>query len=73
MSATTNDQGATLAPIESGTVYPLPNFQVRTGLKATALRSARRNGLKVRYLGGRGFVRGEDFLDFLSSHGKDTK
>lgn len=63
----------TLGPIESGTVYPLPDFKARSGLGTAALRTARRDGLVVKYIGGRAYIRGEDFLSFIAVHGKDEK
>ncbi len=56
-----------LAPIEAGATYPLPIFQQRSGLGKDAMRAARRNGLKVIRLGGRAFVRGSDFSEFLNA------
>ena len=56
-----------LAPIEDGVTYPLDEFQRRSGLGRHALRQARRQGLKVRRLGGRAFVCGGDFNLFLAS------
>lgn len=57
---------ATLGPIERGVVYPLGDFQTRVGWGRHAMRAARRRGLRVRYEGGRGFVRGDDFHDYLT-------
>ncbi|MBC7854689.1 MAG: hypothetical protein IAF94_14750 [Pirellulaceae bacterium] len=62
-----------LGPIEPGIVYPLEEFQARSGLGRTAMRSARKSGLKVRYTGGRGFVKGEWFCEWLEANGKETK
>ncbi len=47
--------------------YMLSEFQKRTGMKRDAMRTARRAGLKVRYLHGRGFVLGSDWLAYLES------
>lgn len=46
-------------------VYALADFRRRTGLGAWALRQARRNGLRVRKCGGRSFVIGADWLEYL--------
>ena len=51
--------------IDADQVYSLGEFRRRTGMGVWALRSARKRGLKVRYTGGRGFVCGQDFLEFL--------
>lgn len=60
-------------PIESGAVYPIADFRARTGLGTAALRIARREGLRVRYLAGRAFIRGEDFIRYLDTNAKDSK
>ena len=46
-------------------IYPLAEFQDLTGLTDSAMRSARRRGLRVRRCGKRAFVWGQDFLDYL--------
>lgn len=57
--------------IKSGEVlsngaYTLPDFQDRTGLGRDAMRAARRKGLRVIRLHNRVFIRGSDWLDYLS-------
>ena len=51
--------------IQRGTAYPLSTFQKASGLRTAAMRSLRRKGLKVHYIGGRAYVLGDDFVDFL--------
>jgi hypothetical protein len=51
-------------------LYPLDEFIALTRLKRTALRTARQNGLNIRYVGGRGFVLGRDFQDYVAKRGK---
>ncbi len=51
-------------------VYPLPVFEQMTGLGKAALRSARRAGLMVRYVSGRGWVLGRDWIDFVVEQGQ---
>lgn len=47
-------------------VYSLNEFKARTGLGSAAVRTARRNGLRVIRPGSRyGFVIGSDFIDYL--------
>jgi len=53
--------------ISADRVYPLPVFKTLAGLGDHALRTARRNGLKVTYAGRRGFVRGSDWLEYLAT------
>ena len=54
-----------LGPIQPGTLYPLPAFKRITGFGNHAMRTARRNGLRVRYLSGRAFVHSDDFYAHL--------
>ncbi|MFM7166083.1 MAG: hypothetical protein ACKO3T_12650 [Planctomycetaceae bacterium] len=56
---------AALRPISVSEVYPLPTFMQATGWGRHALTQARRAGLKTVKVGGRCFVRGVDFRDFL--------
>lgn len=55
-----------LGPIQAGTTYPMQLFMRRSGLGRYALTQMRQRGLKVIRSGGRAFVRGEDFNEFLS-------
>jgi len=64
--ATKPAHAAHAGTIRAEDIYTLAEFQRRTGLKEWALRQARRSGLKVIYLHGRGFLRGSDWLDYLS-------
>ena len=73
MASATVLQRPTLGPVEPEILYPLSDLQARTGLGAAALRTARRAGLKVRYTGGRGYVKGADFIDYVEQHGKSEK
>jgi hypothetical protein len=59
------------APIEPDVAYPLGNFQQRTGYGDSAMRAARRAGLRVIYLHKRCFVLGSDFIEYLKSNGAD--
>jgi len=54
------------------TIYPLTEFQARTGLTDSAMRAARRRGLPVLRSGKRAFVWGQDFLDFLKGKNAET-
>jgi hypothetical protein len=60
---------ATPAPgiIDPAAVYTLAELQARTKLGTWALRSLRRRGLRVIRFGGRGFVRGADFIAAIES------
>ena len=51
--------------IEPGVMFTLDEIKRRSKLGEWALRTARRNGLRVIYTGGRAFVRGQDFVEYL--------
>ncbi len=51
--------------IQPGVVYPLADFQQVSKFGKHAMRTARRKGLRVRYVGGRAFVSGDDFISYL--------
>ncbi len=61
MKATESESGEILKDAS----YTLSDFSKRVGLKRDALRSARRNGLKVIYQHNRAFIRGRDWLSYL--------
>ena len=46
-------------------VYPLAEFMQRARLDKSAMRTARRRGLRVRYVGRRGYVSGAEWQRFL--------
>ncbi len=48
-------------------IVPLPELAKRLGLGPSALRAARRQGLKVRRIGRRKFILGRDLVAFLES------
>ncbi len=60
-------------PLIPGTLYTLQDFQAATGMKKTALRTARERGLKVRYVGNRGFILADDFLEYVQAEGKESE
>jgi hypothetical protein len=62
-----------LAAIRSDEQYPLELFERMVGLGRAAVREARRHGLKVEYLHGRCFVRGQAWLDYCEQQAKGTK
>lgn len=64
-SATPSRQQPRLGTIQANAAYPLPVFSRLTGMKATALRSARRAGLRVCDAGGRRWIIGSDWLAYL--------
>ncbi|QDU15486.1 hypothetical protein CA11_33110 [Gimesia maris] len=55
--------------IDQGKVYTIERFMEVTGIKRFALDTARRNGLKVRKVGRRCFIYGQDFIDHLLTPG----
>jgi len=54
-----------LQPIEMTKIYPLGVFEEHSGLGKHSLRSMRRAGLRTIKAGGRTFIRGCDFHEFL--------
>lgn len=56
-----------LGTISDAETYPLPLFQRLTGLSSWALRQAKRNGLPVKTVGRRKYVRGADWNAYLSA------
>lgn len=48
-------------------IVPLAELDARLGLGPSAIRTARRQGLKVRRIGRRKFVLGRDLIAFLES------
>lgn len=56
-----------LGTISDDTTYPLSVFQKTAGIGKHALSQLRRKGLRIIRTGGRAFVRGKDFSNFLST------
>ena len=73
MAGATVLQRPALGPIEPHILYPLADLQARSGMGVGALRTARRQGLKVLYTAGRGYVMGRDFIAYIESVAKPTK
>jgi hypothetical protein len=65
---TTNPE--TPGVIHEGALYTLAEIQQRLQLGQAALREARRQGLRIRRIGKRGFVLGEDVIRFVKEAGK---
>ena len=59
--------------IDPDCLYPLPNAKAILGWGAHAMRLARRNGLVVKYIAGRGYVKGSDIIEHIEEHGKTSK
>ena len=53
--------------IREDEIIPLPELAKRLGLGQSAMRAARRQGLKVRRIGRRKFILGRDLVAFLES------
>lgn len=53
--------------VSSNESYTLDELKRRVGLKDAALRTARKNGLAVHYVSGRGFVLGRDWIAYIVS------
>jgi len=59
-----------LGEIRGDSVYTLDEIKKRLGLGIAAMRSARRQGLRVRRVGRRAFVLGRDVVAFLEAVGE---
>lgn len=60
-------------PIVAGETYTLDEFKARSRWSAGAIRTARKNGLKVTKAGNICFVRADDFNAYLSKLAGDAK
>lgn len=54
--------------IHANVLYRLEEIQKRANFGSMAMRTARHKGLPVLYMGGCGFVYGEDFIKFVREH-----
>ena len=59
--------------IEPETLYELNEAMARTGWGKTSFRSARRQGLPVKYLGRKAYVLGSDLIDFIQNNGRNER
>jgi hypothetical protein len=59
--------------IEPDTLYALDELKGRSRMGTAALRTMRREGLNIRYAGGRGYVLGRDFIQHVMANGKSEK
>ena len=59
--------------IDPTKLYPLGEFQRVSGLSTAAVRSARREGLVVRYVGRTALILGRDFVEFVVATGRTTR
>ena len=59
--------------IERSVFYRLDEFQNRVKWSRHAMRQARREGLKVRYMHGRAYVSGDDFQGILRGFSGDIR
>lgn len=66
-SVNANSVGNTrVLPVRIDEVYTLAEFQQRTRMSRSAIRSARRRGLRVTQCGKRCYVAGSDWVAFLA-------
>ena len=52
--------------VDPSSLYRIDELRARLGWKAHAWRTATRNGLRVQRAGGRAYVLGADFIEYLS-------
>ena len=62
-----------LKPIDPAKMYPLEHFQVISGMGRAAMRSARDAGLTMHYVGGRAWILGSDWIEYVVANGRSTK
>ena len=56
--------------IQGHILYCLDRFKAITGFGQYALREARKKGLRVQYVGKRGYILGRDFHEFVARNGR---
>ncbi len=59
--------------IEPDVVYTLPRAKSEMSWGKAAFRTARRNGLRVKYSGRNGYILGRDLIDVIEKTGRDSK
>jgi hypothetical protein len=60
-------------PIDPDRIYSKEQFEAATGIGPAGQRKLRREGMPVRYLSGRLFIAGRDFIRHALEHGKTEK
>jgi hypothetical protein len=55
--------------IQADSLYTLEEFKKRLQVKDATLRAARRAGLQIRYLHGRAFIIGRDWIEYVCAAG----
>jgi hypothetical protein len=53
--------------IRADELYTIDEFKKRLGIRDATLRSARRAGLCIKYLHGRAFVLGQDWIGYVTT------
>jgi hypothetical protein len=63
------NSAVTPGAIEPATLYRLDTLKQASGVGSWGIRQMRRAGLPVKYVGGRGFVLGRDFIEHVVNVG----
>jgi hypothetical protein len=63
--ADTSYQSSTSGMIQADALYTLEEFKKRLRVKDATIRTARRAGFRVKYLHGRAFVLGRDWIEYV--------
>lgn len=63
---------ATIGEITPDALYTFTEIKRRCGIGGDALRRWRKDGLRVRYFGRHGYVRGEDIIAFIEANASDA-
>lgn len=62
-----------IQPIQPEVLYRLDDAMKISGLGKSSFRTARKQGLPVKYQSGKGFILGKHLIDHILEHGKDSK
>ena len=68
-----SEKAKQLGEIRPDSLYRLPEAARRLGWSSTAIRTARRKGLAVRYFANRAYVVGQALIDFLMEVGAESR
>lgn len=59
--------------IHPDVLYLLEEIKARANMRDWAIRQARKNGLRIRYLSGRAYCKGSDFIAFVDRTATDSR
>jgi len=71
--AAVSDEPMAQGEIRQDSLYRFTEAARRLGWSSTAMRTARRRGLAVKYFANRAYVAGSELVRFVLENGKDSK